>query len=169
MRLGRSRAADVQGATQPPAPEFAGVSRWLNVDGPMSLRALRGSVVLIEFWTLGCNNCVRTLPFMLEMDARSRRHGLVVIGVHTPEFWRETGTGVVRAASVRHGLSYAVGLDNAHATWNAYGVEFWPTMFVVNRHGAIARRHIGEGGYTQTERVINRLLPTPAPSLLDAA
>jgi thiol-disulfide isomerase/thioredoxin len=134
----------------------------------VSLRGLRGNVVVIEFWTFGCINCVRTLPFMVRIDARYRTEGLVVVGIHTPEFHHEAGAGAVRAAVASHRLRYGVGLDNSYATWQAYGVEFWPTLFVLDRRGAIARRHVGEGGYAQTERAIKRLLAEPVPSALDA-
>lgn len=165
MRLCRRPAARARAL----APEVAGVTRWLNVSGPVSLRGLRGNVVLIEFWTFGCINCARTLPFMVKLGARYRRSGLVVVGIHTPEFQHEAGAGAVPAAVASHRLHYPVGLDNSYATWNAYGVEFWPTVFVLDRRGAFAHRHIGEGGCAQTERAIDRLLGEAAPSALDAA
>jgi thiol-disulfide isomerase/thioredoxin len=170
VKLVRSRAtAHAQEAASPPAPELAGVSMWLNSDAPVSLYRLYGEIIMIEFWTFGCINCVRTLPFMAKMDRRYRRRGLVVLGIHTPEFPHETRAYAGREALADHGLRYKVGLDNSYASWNAYGVEFWPTVFVVNRQGAIAHRHIGEGGYGQTERVIKRLLAEPAPPAFDAA
>lgn len=142
---------------------------WLNTDGPVNLYRLYGEVVLIEFWTLGCINCVRTLPFMVKINARYRPRGLVVIGVHTPEFRHEAGVGALRSAIATHGLRYPVGVDNSYATWNAFGVEFWPSMFVLDRRGTIAHRHIGEGGYMQTEWAIKRLLDEPMPVALDGA
>jgi thiol-disulfide isomerase/thioredoxin len=166
VRLRRRPAAQLSRAL---APEFDGVTRWLNVSSPVSLRGLRGNVVLLEFWTFGCINCVRTLPFMIHVDARYRTEGLAVVGIHTPEFHHEASAGAVRAAVASHRLHYAVGLDNSYATWKAYGVKAWPTLFVVDRRGAIAHRHVGEGGYTQTERAVNRLLAEPAPSAPDAA
>jgi thiol-disulfide isomerase/thioredoxin len=169
VKLVHSGVAHAEAAALPPAPEFAGMSTWLNSDGPVNLYRLYGEVVLIEFWAFGCINCVRTLPFMVKMDTRYRRRGLVVLGILTPEFPHEARAYAVREALAHHGLRYKVGLDSSHASWNAYGVEFWPTLFVVNRQGAIAHRHIGEGGYGHTERVIKRLLAEPAPPSLDAA
>ncbi len=169
MRLIHSRAAGTGRAALPPAPELVGVSMWLNSDGPVSLYRLYGEVVLIEFWTFGCINCARTLPFMVKMNARYRARGLTVVGIHTPEFHHEASVAALGAAIATHGLHYSVGLDNSYATWNAYGVEFWPTLFVIDRRGAIAHRHIGEGGYAQAERVIKRLLDDPVPPPYDAA
>jgi thiol-disulfide isomerase/thioredoxin len=140
---------------------------WLNTDGPVNLYRLYGEVVLIEFWTFGCMNCLRTLPFMAKINARYRADGLVVLGIHTPEFRHEAGVGALRGVIATHGLHYPVGLDNSYTTWNAFGVEFWPSMFVLDRRGAIAHRHIGEGGYTQTERAIKRLLDEPMQVALD--
>jgi thiol-disulfide isomerase/thioredoxin len=164
VSLLRRRAAGVTLASRSLAPEFIGVNQWLNSSGPVRVRGLYGQVVLLEFWSLGCGNCVRTLPFMVKMHARYRARGLVVVGIHTPEFRHEASLGAVRAAVASHGLHYAVGLDNAYATWDTYGVEFWPTVFVVDRGGAIAHRHVGEGGYGHTERVVNRLLGEPEPT-----
>ncbi|HSZ05991.1 MAG TPA: hypothetical protein VK778_12455 [Solirubrobacteraceae bacterium] len=100
---------------------------------------------------------------------RYRASGLVVLGIHTPEFRHEAGVGALRSAIATHGLHYPVGLDNSYATWDAFSVEFWPSMFVLDRRGAIAHRHIGEGGYTQTERAIKRLLDEPMQVALDGA
>ena len=133
MKLIRSRSVVSDTATSSAAPEFAGVGMWLNSDVPVNLYRLYGEIVLIEFWTFGCINCVRTLPFMVKMHARYRARGLVVVGIHTPEFRHEAGVGALRSAIATHGIHYPVGLDNSYATWNAFGVEFWPSMFVLDR------------------------------------
>ncbi len=169
MKLIHSRSAGSDAATSSPAPELTGVDMWLNTDGPVKLYRLYGEVVLIEFWTFGCINCVHTVPFMVKMNARYRARGLVVLGIHTPEFRHEAGVGAVRGAIANHGIHYPVGLDNSYAAWNAFGVEFWPTICVLDRRGAIAHRHIGEGGYMQTERAIKRLLEEPMQVALDGA
>jgi thiol-disulfide isomerase/thioredoxin len=169
VKLIHSRNSGGEAVNSPPAPEFTGLGKWLNTDGPVNLYRLYGEVVLIEFWTFGCINCVRTLPFMVKINARYRASGLVVLGIHTPEFRHEAGVGALRSAIATHGLHYPVGLDNSYATWDAFGVEFWPSMFVLDRRGAIAHRHIGEGGYTQTEWAIKRLLDEPMQVALDDA
>ena len=125
--------------------------------------------MLFEFWSSECSNRIRTLPFMVRMHTRYREHGLVVAGIHTPEFRHDATVRVVQATVAGHGIRYSIGLDNAYATWNSYGVELRPTLFVLDRRGAIAHRRVGEDGYAQTERVIKRLLAEPAPDVLDAA
>lgn len=169
MSLFRSQKAEANLAPRSLAPEFIGVNQWLNSMGPVRLGGLYGEVVLLEFWSLGCGNCVRTLPFMVKMQARYRARGLVVVGIHTPEFRHEASFSAARAAVAHHGLHYAVGLDNAYATWHAYRVEFWPTFFVINREGAIAHRQVGEGGYGHTERVVKHLLSEPDSNSIDSA
>lgn len=167
MRLIHSRGPGSDAATSSPAPEFAGIGIWLNSDGPVSLHRLYGKVVLIEFWSFGCVNCVRTLPFMARINARYRSRGLAVLGVHTPEFGHEAGAGAVRRAIATYGLHYPIGLDNSYASWDAFGVEFWPSIFLLDRQGAIVHRHVGEGRYAQTERAIKRLLEEPTALALD--
>jgi thiol-disulfide isomerase/thioredoxin len=169
VKLIHSRNSGSDAGTSSPAPEFTGVGMWLNSDGPVNLYRLYGEVVLIEFWTFGCINCVRTLPFMVKMNARYRARGLSVLGIHTPEFRHEAGVGALRGAITTHSVHYPVGLDNSYATWNAFGVEFWPTIFVLDRRGAIAHSHSGEGRYTQTERAIKQLLDEPVQGALNGA
>lgn len=138
------------------APEFAnGV--WINSD-PLTLAKLRGRVVLVEFWTFGCYNCRNTLPSVKEWDKRYRDRGLTIVGVHTPETDGEYGIDNVRKQVPALGIKYPIVTDNDYQTWKAYGVEAWPTIFVLDKQGRIRWEHVGEGRYEETERVIKTLL-----------
>jgi thiol-disulfide isomerase/thioredoxin len=154
------------------APELLGVHPWLNTAGgePLTLGALRGSVVLVEFWTFACGNCQRTLPFLRRMH-QQYRPGFTVVGVHTPEFDFERSAPNVERAVREHAIEYPVGLDNNYAAWNAYGNRYWPTLYLLDRAGEVRYTHIGEGDYKRTESAIRTLLDegdeagegTPAP------
>jgi thiol-disulfide isomerase/thioredoxin len=138
------------------APEFA-KGNWLNSD-PLTLLQLRGRVVLVEFWTFGCDNCLNTLPSVKEWDAKYRERGLTIVGVHSPETQSEFIINSVRREVPALGIKYPVVTDNDHQTWDAYGVEAWPTMFVLDKQGRIRWLHVGEGRYEETEGVIKTLL-----------
>jgi cytochrome c biogenesis protein CcdA/thiol-disulfide isomerase/thioredoxin len=140
-----------------PAPELAGIEAWLNSE-PLRLGELRGKVVLLDFWTFGCVNCIRTLPHLRSWHERYAAQGLVVIGVHTPEFAHERPLPALRDAVARHGLRYPIAQDNAYRSWNAYGVRYWPAQILIGRDGRIAWRHYGEGGEADTEARIRELL-----------
>jgi cytochrome c biogenesis protein CcdA/thiol-disulfide isomerase/thioredoxin len=140
------------------APEFAGISSWLNVPAPLSLAALRGKVVLIDFWTYSCVNCLRTLPFLRGWDREYRDDGLRIVGVHSPEFAFEHEEDNVRGAIDRLGIEYPVALDNDFGTWNAWGNRYWPAKYLIDRNGHVRFVHFGEGAYRETERVIRELL-----------
>ena len=149
------------------APEFAGISRWLNTpsEEPLSVAGLRGKVVLVDFWTYSCVNCLRTLPFLRGWDRAYRDKGLRIVGVHTPEFAFEHEADNVRGAVDRLGSDYAVALDNDYGTWNAYGNRYWPAKYLIDRNGHVRFVHFGEGAYDETERVIRTLLAErPRPS-----
>jgi thiol-disulfide isomerase/thioredoxin len=139
------------------APNFAGISNWFN-SAPLSMTGLRGKVVLVDFWTYGCVNCVNTLPHVTELYAKYRDRGLVVVGVHTPEFPFEKSASNVQAALKRHGILYPVAQDNESQTWNAYGNQYWPAQYIVDQSGKIVYQHDGEGQYDQMERTVQRLL-----------
>ena len=147
-----------------PAPDVHNVSAWIN-SRPLSLRALRGKVVLVDFWTYSCINCLRTLPYLKSWDARYRSKGLVILGVHTPEFAFEHDLGNVRAAVKRLGVRYPVALDNDYGTWNAYGNNYWPADYLIDQAGHVRDVHIGEGGYAQTDHDIRLLLSAGAKRL----
>ncbi len=142
------------------APDFVGTQRWFNTEGgrPLSLRGLRGRVVLVDFWTYTCINCIRTLPYLKAWDRRYRKEGLVIVGVHTPEFPFERKESNVREAIAQNRLRYPVVQDNEYATWNAYGNEYWPAEYFIDARGRVRYTHFGEGDYGQKERVIRSLL-----------
>src|SRR3989344_678563 len=139
------------------APEFAGIDGWLNAK-PISIKKLRGSVVLIDFWTYTCINCVRTLPYVRKWHRKYSKKGLVVIGVHSPEFGFEKDQKNIRAALKKHGIRYPVALDNNMKTWEAYNNRFWPCKYIIDGKGRIRHVHAGEGAYAETELWITKLL-----------
>jgi thiol-disulfide isomerase/thioredoxin len=144
-------------AAEASAPNFTGISNWFN-SAPLSMTGLRGKVVLVDFWTYGCVNCVNTLPHVTALYAKYKDRGLVVVGVHTPEFPFEKSASNVQAALKRHGILYPVAQDNESQTWNAYGNQYWPAQYIVDQSGKIVYQHDGEGQYDQIERTIQRLL-----------
>jgi len=154
---GTQRGSLELAAFQGSAPEFVGIDHWFN-SGPLSMSGLRGKVVLVDFWTYGCVNCVNTLPHVTQLYAKYRDRGLVVVGVHTPEFPFERSASNVQAALKRHGIAYPVAQDNSSATWNAYRNQYWPAQYIVDQNGRIVFHHDGEGQYDQIERTIQRLL-----------
>ncbi|MEX2194363.1 MAG: cytochrome c biogenesis protein DipZ [Thermoleophilaceae bacterium] len=139
------------------APELVPGGRWLNSE-PLSLRELRGKVVLVDFWTYTCINCIRTFPHLKAWDTEYRDDGLVIVGVHTPEFAFEKDAGNVRDAIEQSGLRYPVMQDNDFATWNAYGNRFWPAKYLIDADGQLRFVHFGEGEYEETEKAIRSLL-----------
>ena len=142
------------------APEIQGTQRWFNTPNgsPLSLRSLRGRVVLLDFWTYSCINCLRTLPELRSWDGRYRRAGLTIIGVHAPEFPFERDAGNVERAIARNELRYPVAQDNDFATWRAYGNQYWPAKYLIDARGRVRYAHFGEGEYEATERAIRALL-----------
>jgi thiol-disulfide isomerase/thioredoxin len=138
------------------APALA-AGDWIN-SAPLKLNELRGRVVLIEFWTFGCYNCRNTLPFVKSWHERYQAKGLTVIGVHSPEFDEERKVDSLRREVMFLGIRYAVVTDNDYQTWSAYHVEAWPTTFLLDKQGRIRWMHVGEGGYDEAERLIQRLL-----------
>ena len=142
------------------APEIQRTQRWFNTPGgrPLSLRSLHGRVVLIDFWTYSCINCLRTLPELKAWDARYRSAGLTIIGLHAPEFPFERDAGNVERAIARNGLRYPVAQDNEFATWSAYGNQYWPAKYLIDARGRVRYAHFGEGEYDKTEGAIRALL-----------
>ena len=140
------------------APEFRGISQWLNGAGPETLASLKGKVVLVDFWTYSCINCLRTLPHVEAWYGKYHSAGFDVIGVSTPEFAFEKDAGNVSSAIKRYGIPYPVALDNNYATWNAYNNEYWPAEYLIDATGQIRRTEFGEGNYGQTEQAIRTLL-----------
>src|SRR5206468_251802 len=140
-----------------PAPALTAGGRWFN-SPPLTMKQLRGKVVLIDFWTYSCINCLRTLPQLEAWDAHYRKDGLVIIGVHTPEFAFEHVPSNVAGAIKRLGVKYPVMQDNDYATWNAYSNQYWPAEYLIDRSGHVRHAHFGEGEYDQTEKFIRTLL-----------
>lgn len=142
------------------APDFVGNQRWFNTAGgrPLTLAGLRGRVVLVDFWTYTCINCLRTLPGLEQLDARYRRAGLTIVGVHSPEFPFERSAGNVRAAIARTGIRYPVAQDNDLATWDAWGNQYWPASYLIDARGHVRWTHAGEGAEEAKERAVRELL-----------
>ena len=138
-------------------PSLAGAVSWLN-SKPLTPEALRGKVVMIDFWTYSCINCLRTLPYLKTWNERYKDHGLVIIGVHTPEFAFEKNESNVRRAVKDLGIQYAVAIDNDYAVWRAFSNEYWPAHYFVDASGRIRGHHFGEGEYDQSEKLIRELL-----------
>jgi cytochrome c biogenesis protein CcdA/thiol-disulfide isomerase/thioredoxin len=162
--VGTAKAADTAAGDPLPvlgeAPDFTGNQRWFNTpDGrPLTLDDLRGKVVLVDFWTYTCINCIRTLPHIKAWDERYRDEGLTIVGVHTPEFPFERDAGNVEDAIEQNGLRYPVAQDNDYATWNAYANQYWPAKYLIDARGRVRYTHFGEGDYGKTESAIRRLL-----------
>jgi cytochrome c biogenesis protein CcdA/thiol-disulfide isomerase/thioredoxin len=150
-----------------PAPEFVGISGWLNTPErkALSLAALRGKVVLVDIWTYSCINCLRTLPHLKAWYRRYRGSGFEIVGVHSPEFAFERVPGNVRDAVSDLGIDYPVAIDNDFATWKAYENQYWPAKYLIDRDGHLRYFHFGEGEYGQTEEHIRALLAEPAGRL----
>ena len=141
------------------APDFVGGGPWFNTSGKaLAIADLRGKVVAVEMWTGGCINCINTLPYVKQWDAKYRAQGLVVVGVHSPEFQHEHAVDYVRAAIAREGIRYPVVMDNDFKIWKAYKNAYWPTLYLIDKNGVIRYNHIGEGEYDATERMITQLL-----------
>ncbi|MBA2568549.1 MAG: cytochrome c biogenesis protein DipZ [Actinobacteria bacterium] len=166
---GERELAKVRGATRETsaglrdygaAPGFTGIRQWINTPGerPLSIAGLRGKVVLVDFWTYSCINCLRTFPHLRAWDRTYRAQGLVTIGVHTPEFAFEQVEGNVRSAVKRLDLDYPIAMDNDFGTWNAFQNRYWPAKYLIDARGHIRYAHFGEGAYETTESHIRALL-----------
>jgi thiol-disulfide isomerase/thioredoxin len=136
---------------------FQGISQWLN-SAPLSIADLKGSVVLVQFWTFACINCQRTLPYITKWHRQYAAQGLKVIGIHTAEFAFERDINNIKKALQQHKITYPVAVDNEFKTWNAYENQYWPHLFLFDRQGVLHYDHIGEGAYDKTEQIIRQLL-----------
>lgn len=139
------------------APELTGITNWLNSE-PLTLESLRGKVVLVDFMTYSCINCVRTFPHINAWHEKYKDQGLVIIGVHTPEFAFEKETRNVQKALDQFNIKFPVAQDNDYATWNAYANRYWPAKYLIDKEGTIVYTHFGEGSYQETENIIRQLL-----------
>ncbi|MFZ5524297.1 MAG: cytochrome c biogenesis protein DipZ [Pseudomonadota bacterium] len=139
------------------APPFTGATLWLN-SPELTIEMLRGKVVLVDFWTYSCINCLRTLPYLKAWDEKYRSQGLVIVGVHAPEFAFEKDRRNVEMAIRDLDINYPVAMDNQYAIWNAYRNEYWPAHYLIDAQGRIRDQHFGEGKYRETEQMIQALL-----------
>ncbi len=144
-----------------PAPGFRGITEWFNSD-PLSLRSLRGKVVLVDFWTYSCINCIRTLPYIRDWYAKYHEMGLEIVGVHTPEFAFEKVPSNVEGAVEDFDIEYPVALDPDYGTWRNYHNLYWPAKYLIDKDGHLRAVHYGEGAYDTTEDRIRTLLSLPA-------
>jgi thiol-disulfide isomerase/thioredoxin len=142
------------------APDFAKITGYINTEEgrPINLKDLKGKVVLVDFWTYSCINCIRTLPYLVDWNEKYADKGLIIVGVHSPEFEFEKNIDNVKAAVQKYGIKYPVIQDNDKGTWDAYQNRYWPRKYLVDNEGYIRYDHIGEGGYAETEKVIRSLL-----------
>lgn len=144
------------------APEISGGQTWFN-SKPLTLNELHGKVVMIDFWTYTCINCIRTLPYTKAWYEKYKDKGFILIGVHTPEFEFEKDANNVGMAIRDFGITYPVVQDNNYAIWNAYGNQYWPADYLINKDGKIVDTHFGEGDYDATEKKIQNLLGVTIP------
>jgi thiol-disulfide isomerase/thioredoxin len=145
-----------------PAQEISGQS-WLN-SGPLRISELKGKVVLLEFWTFGCYNCRNVEPYIKEWHQKYADKGLVVIGVHAPEFSHERVIANVQRYVREHAIQHPIAIDNDFSTWKRYNNRYWPAMYLIDKRGIIRYVRVGEGGYRQTEQQIQALIKEPAGS-----
>ena len=148
------------------APELVGIDAWINSQ-PLKIIGLAGRVVLVDFWTYTCVNCIRTFPYLKSWHAKYADDGLVVLGVHTPEFTFEEKLGNVQQAVTDNGIAWAVALDNDYETWRAYDNRSWPAKYLIDKEGIIRYTHFGEGAYAETELKIRELLEESGAELAE--
>jgi thiol-disulfide isomerase/thioredoxin len=147
-----------------PAPELAKITSYINSQ-PITLADLRGKVVLVDFWTYSCINCIRTIPYLNAWHEKYADDGLVIVGIHTPEFEFEKDYNNVKAAVEKFDIKYPIAQDNEKDTWNAYENLYWPRKYLIDTEGYIRYDHIGEGAYAETEKVIQSLLAERAENI----
>ena len=146
------------------APDFKKGDNWLNSQ-PLTMAGLRGKVVLVDFWTYSCINCIRTLPYVTKWYDTYKDNGLVVVGVHTPEFAFEKNADNVKNAISQFNIHYPIVQDNDYSIWTSYGNEYWPADYLIDQKGEIVEEHFGEGNYDKTENDIRQLLGMNAASI----
>ena len=148
------------------APEITGIKAWINSES-LTIEELRGKVVLVDFWTYTCVNCIRTFPYLKQWHAKYADDGLVIIGVHSPEFEFEKDYSNVLQATRDNGITWPVAQDNDFVTWRSYFNRFWPAKYLIDKDGVVRYTHFGEGAYDETEKQIRELLEDAGASLLD--
>jgi len=160
MKINKTQFQQVNESQFKKAPEFAQISGYINTpnNNPLTLSSLKGKVVLVYIWTYTCINSIRPMPYIDDWNQKYSNNGLVVVGVHSPEFTFEKNYTNVKAAVQRFGITYPVILDSDHGTWDAYGNNYWPRYYLIDTQGNIRYDHIGEGGYDQIEKSIQSLV-----------
>jgi cytochrome c biogenesis protein CcdA/thiol-disulfide isomerase/thioredoxin len=167
MMRAKPSGQDEELPVEGPAPSFAGAVEWLN-SKPLTAEDLKGKVVLVDFWTYSCINCLRAIPYVRAWAEKYRDHGLVVIGVHAPEFAFERNVDNVKKAIATLGIKYPVAIDNDYKIWRAFENEYWPAHYFIDAKGQIRHHHFGEGEYDESERVIQKLLAEAGDSHVPA-
>jgi thiol-disulfide isomerase/thioredoxin len=164
IKLNKTSFTEIEKSNFSPAPELQGIASYINTENgePIKLADLKGNVVLFDFWTYTCINCIRTIPYLNEWHDRYADQGFVILGVHSPEFEFEKNIQNVQDAVKEFGIKYPVVLDSDHKTWNAYNNNYWPRHYLIDSQGYIRDDHIGEGGYNETEKTIQTLLAEKA-------
>ena len=147
------------------APNLVGIANYLNTTPEELEKEINGKVVLYDIWTYSCINCIRTLPYITAWDDKYAEHGLLIIGVHSPEFEFEKEVENVELAISKYGIKYPVVLDNDKETWEAFENRYWPRKYIADHEGYVRYDHIGEGGYKETEKIIQELLKERSNSL----
>ncbi|MFL6392315.1 MAG: redoxin family protein [Nitrososphaeraceae archaeon] len=160
MKINKTQFQQVNESQFKKAPEFAQISGYINTpnNNPLTLSSLKGKVVLVYIWTYTCINSIRPMPYIHDWNQKYSNNGLVVVGVHSPEFQFEKNYTNVKDAVQRFGITYPVVLDSDHGTWNVYGNNYWPRYYLIDTQGNIRYDHIGEGSYDQIEKAIQSLL-----------
>jgi cytochrome c biogenesis protein CcdA/thiol-disulfide isomerase/thioredoxin len=157
MQASPSEQAEVELPVEDLSPSLADAEEWLN-SPPLSLEALKGKVVLVDFWTYSCINCLRSIPYVRAWAGKYRDHGLVVIGVHAPEFAFERNVDNVKNAIATLKIDYPVAIDNEYKIWRSFENEYWPAHYFIDGNGKVRHHHFGEGDYAESERIIQRML-----------
>ena len=155
--MAKAKAAVPSLPTEGTMPPLSGAVEWLN-SPPLTRESLKGKVVLVDFWTYSCINCLRAIPYVRAWAEKYKDQGLVVIGVHSPEFAFEKNTDNVRRAVADLAITYPVAIDNDYAIWRAFDNQYWPAHYFIDAAGRIRHHHFGEGDYEESERVIQQLL-----------
>jgi thiol-disulfide isomerase/thioredoxin len=164
----KASSRQVSGSIGDLAPEFVGITNWINSE-PLTLAKLRGKVVLVDVWTYTCVNCIRTFPFLREWHTRYADDGLVIVGLHAPEFEFEKETQNVVKAATENGIVWPIAQDNNFSTWKAYDNRYWPAKYLIDKDGIVRYTHFGEGAYAETEEKIRQLLKERGADLSDDA
>jgi thiol-disulfide isomerase/thioredoxin len=167
IKLNKTEFEEIDSSQFRKAPEFRGVTGYINTNAsrPLDLHDLRGNVVLVDLWTYSCINCIRTIPYLNDWYEKYSDQGLIIVGVHTPEFEFEKNFNNVKSAVDKFGIKYPVIQDNNKEIWNAYENKYWPRKYIIDTEGNIRYDHIGEGAYPETEKVIQYLLAKRAAKM----